>query len=349
MEKYFISKLKPLLDIIAEKMTLYVPSKAGEHYVFKNYDSSSDAEFELNDIRACTPVKEFLFPLRELVATFADSVETQSEEPFALFGLKDCDIVSIEILDKVFLEPDCIDPFYAKRRENMYIIATDCSDPQSSCFCNMFGGKTFCDHGFDLNVSKTEDGFIIEAGSDKGRKLLEEHKEIFTDVPDAAISQLESNRAEAQKQLEQNNEQYKFGADVNEIVENTQDSEVFDDQAGGCVECQACTRVCPTCHCFYLYDSNHEKYKDRMKMWDSCLRRDYTKVAGGANPRKILGDRLKHRFMHKFAYFLERYGVDMCVGCGRCIDADVGGIDIREVLKKLNQELSEKPKTKAAK
>ena len=349
MEKYFISKLQPLLEVVADKMALYVPCKTGEHYVFKSYDPSSGIEFELNDIRTCTPVKEFLFPLRELVATFADSVEMPPGEAFALFGLKDCDIVSIEILDKVFLEPDCIDPFYAKRRENVFLITTDCSDLQATCFCNLFGGKTFCDHGFDLNVSKIGDGFIVEAGSSKGRKLLEEHKGIFANVPNIALEEREKNRAKAQKQLEQNNEKFKFDASVNEIVENTQDSEAFDEQADRCVECQACTRVCPTCHCFYLYDDNRDKYMNRMKMWDSCLRRDYTKVAGGANPRKILGDRLKHRFMHKFSYFLERYGIDMCVGCGRCIDADVGGIDIREVLKKLNQELSEKPKTKATK
>ena len=84
-----------------------------------------------------------------------------------------------------------------------------------------------------------------------------------------------------------------------------------------------------------------------MKMWDSCMRIAYAEVAGGANPRKVLGERLKHRFMHKFSYFLERYGVDMCVGCGRCVDAEAGDVDIREVLKKLNEELIGEGKKKA--
>jgi len=30
----------------------------------------------------------------------------------------------------------------------------------------------------------------------------------------------------------------------------------------------------------------------------------------------------------------------MCVGCGRCVDAEAGGIDIRYVLKKLNESLT---------
>ncbi len=77
------------------------------------------------------------------------------------------------------------------------------------------------------------------------------------------------------------------------------------------------------------------------------MRLAYAEVAGGANPRKVLGDRLKHRLMHKFSYFLDRYGLDMCVGCGRCVDAEAGGVDIREILKKLNEELKGKDKTKA--
>jgi hypothetical protein len=68
------------------------------------------------------------------------------------------------------------------------------------------------------------------------------------------------------------------------------------------------------------------------------MRFGYAMVAGGANPNKVLGERIKHRLMHKFVYFLERYGVNMCVGCGRCIDADAGGIDLRQLLKKLSEE-----------
>jgi len=81
------------------------------------------------------------------------------------------------------------------------------------------------------------------------------------------------------------------------------------------------------------------------------MRLAYAQVAGGENPRKVLGDRLRHRFMHKFSYFLDRYGIEMCVGCGRCVDAEAGDVDIRVVLKKLNEELQGKGKEeeKAAK
>ncbi len=347
MQTVFISELKPFLDAVAEDMDLYVPKNAGTHYVYNRYDPAAEAPVEFNNIRTCTPIKEFLFPLRELAAVFPEPLEPKDIKPFAVFGLKDCDLRSIEILDKVFTEEEFEDPFYTARREKMFIISSDCSEPAESCFCTILDGRPFAQSGFDLNISQVKDGFIIEVGPQKGKDFIEKHSQLFTETGEALLSEREENRAGTQKQLEQNNAELKFDTSIKEIVENSQDSEVFDFEAQNCIECQACTRVCPTCHCFYLYDTKREDYFGKMKMWDSCMRLAYAEVAGGANPRKVLGDRIKHRLMHKFSYFLDRYGIDMCVGCGRCVDAEAGGVDIREILKKLNEELKGKDKTKA--
>jgi len=347
MRTLFSRELKPLLDAIAGQMDLYIPRKTGLHYVYNRYDPSDDNQVEVNNIRVCTPTKEFLFPLRELAAIFPEPLELKEIEPFAVFGLKDCDLRSIEILDKVFAEDEFEDPFYVKRREKMFIISSDCSNPAESCFCNILNGRPFAENGFDLNVSKLKAGFVVEVGSTKGDEFVKANAELFSKAGEDVLAERERDRAETQKQLEQNNADLKFDASVNEIVENGQDSDIFDQEAKTCVECQACTRVCPTCHCFYLYDTKKEDYFSKMKMWDSCMRVAYAEVAGGANPRKVLGDRLRHRFMHKFSYFLDRYGVDMCVGCGRCVDAEAGDVDIRAVLKKLNEEFEREGKNKA--
>jgi len=347
MVAVFISELKPLLDAVAGLMNLYVPKKSGEHYIYVEYDPSSDKVVEFNNIRTCTPIKEFLFPVCELAAVFPEPAEPEEIKPFAVFGLKDCDLRSLEVLDRVFAEEEFRDPLYVKRRENMFIISSDCFEPDENCFCNLLNERPFAQRGFDLNISKIRDGFIIEAGSQKGRDFIEKHSQLFSDVPEILLNEQDKNRAHTQKQLEQNNAEYQPEAPIKEIVENSWDSDIFDVEAKNCVECQACTRICPTCHCFYLYDTKQKDYFAKMKMWDSCMRQAYAAVAGGANPHKILGDRIKHRFMHKFVYFLDRYGMDMCVGCGRCIDTCAGGIDTREVLKKLGEEVKDKGKTKA--
>jgi sulfhydrogenase subunit beta (sulfur reductase) len=342
MEAVFISELKPFLDTVAEQMELYVPKKSGRYYVYSKYDPSAEIPAEFNNIRPCMPVKEFLFPLLELAATYPDSSTPKDIKPFAVFGLKNCDLRSLEILDKVFLEDEFEDPGYVARREKMFIISSDCFAPAESCFCNVLDVQPYAESGFDLNVSQVKGGFIIEPGSQKGRDFIEKHARLFTEVGDDALDERDKVRAETKKQLEQQNADLKLDAEVRDIMTETQDSDVFDEEAKTCVECQACTRVCPTCHCFYLYDTKQKDYFSKMKMWDSCMRLAYAQVAGGANPRNVLGDRLKHRLMHKLAYFFDRYGIDMCVGCGRCVDAEVGGVDIRRVLRKLNQALKVK-------
>jgi sulfhydrogenase subunit beta (sulfur reductase) len=346
MEPVFISELKLFMDAISKEMDLYVPKKAGQHYVFSKYDSSAKTPVEFNNIRACTPVKEFLFPLRELAAVFPEPVELEDIKPFAVFGLKECDLRSIEILDKVFTEEDFEDPFYIARREKMFIISSDCFDPGESCFCNVIEGKAYPDHGFDLNLTQVTDGFVIETGSQKGEKFVEKHSELFAKASSEALAERDRIRVETLEQLEKNNAELKFDTPIRDMMNETETSDVYDIEAATCIECQACTRVCPTCHCFYLYDTKQQDYFAKMKMWDSCMRMAYAQVAGGANPRKVLGDRLKHRLMHKFVYFLDRYGLQMCIGCGRCVDAESGGVDIRNVLKKLNAELENTKVTK---
>ena len=351
MKNVFINELKPFLDTVAGQMDVYVPKKVDTHFVFEKYDPAAGSEVVFNNIRACTPIKEFLFPLRELAAIFPEPLEPKDIRPFAVFGLKECDLRSIEILDKVFTEKEFEDPFYVRRREKMLIITSDCSEPAESCFCNVLGGHPFVQNGFDLNLARVSGGFTIETGSQKGEEFIKKNSQLFTLVGQDQLNEREKNRIQTQKKLEQINADMKFDVPVNEIVANSQDSEVYDQEATTCVECQACTRVCPTCHCFYLFDTKQKDYFGKMKMWDSCMRLTYARVAGGENPRKVLGDRLRHRFMHKFSYFLDRYGIDMCVGCGRCVDAEAGEVDIRNVLKKLNEELQGKgkEKTEAAK
>jgi len=339
MEMAFISRLKPLLDAVAKTMDVYVPAKVGEHYTCRKYDPSGITEPELNEIRMCTPVKEFLFPLRELAAVFPEPVSPKQVKPFAVFGLKACDLRSMEILDKVFMEKDFEDAFYIARRRMMLAISSDCSPPGESCFCNILAGKPYPEGGFDLNISHVIDGFLIEPGSAKGKDFLFAHAGMFGEVPDALLAERAKLREAAQSQLKQITRGFLLDAPVGQIVEGGYNSDVFDEQARTCVECQACTRICPTCHCFYLYDGKQQDYFTKMKMWDSCMRVGHAQVAGGANPRKMLGDRLRHRLMHKFTYFLERYGIDMCVGCGRCIDAETGDVDIRAIVKRLNDEL----------
>ncbi|MBC8392068.1 MAG: 4Fe-4S dicluster domain-containing protein [Deltaproteobacteria bacterium] len=338
METVFLSSLKSLFDVIAEQRELYIPHYEEGHFSFVRYEANRNQKIDFNELRVCQPAKQFLFPLREIAAVFPEPAEGPVIKPFAVYGLKDCDLRAIQILDKVFAEEEFCDPSYLLRRENMLIISSDCYNPSESCFCLMVDGEVFPQQGYDLNISKIKDGYIIRAGSDKGLTLLRENESLFADVPHAAILERDDNRVRTRMQSEEILADYQFDVPINQIMNGGCESELFDNEAKGCVECQACTRICPTCHCFYLYDEKQRDYYQKMKIWDSCVRLDYATVAGGENPRRLLTNRTLHRLMHKFVFFLDRYGIQMCVGCGRCIDACAGETNIRDVLKKLYDE-----------
>lgn len=338
METVFLSRLKPLFDVIAQQRDLYVPVSEEGYFSFTRYNPEQHPEIAFNELRLCQSAKQFLFPLREIAAVFPAPVENPDVKPFAVFGLKDCDLRSIRILDNVFADEEFCDPSYLQRRENMLIISSDCYNPAESCFCTMMDGDVYPQAGYDLNVSKIKDGYIIQAGSDKGLVLLRENESLFAEVPHAALSERDTNRQQARKQLDDLLVDYQFDIPPSQIMNEGCESAIFDGEAAGCVECQACTRICPTCHCFYLYDEKQADYYQKMKIWDSCVRLNYATVAGGENPRRLLTNRTLHRLMHKFVFYLDRYGIQMCVGCGRCIDACAGETNIRDVLKKLYEE-----------
>ena len=117
-----------------------------------------------------------------------------------------------------------------------------------------------------------------------------------------------------------------FGVDV-----------IWNDFASTCIECGGCNHCCPACHCFFLSDQKKGELKARFKSWDACLYNRFAKVAGGANPRGHLFERLRNRFDKKFEFFQNVLGIFGCTGCGRCIEACPGKIDIREVLKRVIQ------------
>ena len=74
------------------------------------------------------------------------------------------------------------------------------------------------------------------------------------------------------------------------------------------------------CFCFDVHDEVELNLKDgeRWRRWDSCQLDEFARVAGGENFREHQAARLRHRFMRKGRYLMEKYGELGCVGCGRC-------------------------------
>jgi ferredoxin len=72
-----------------------------------------------------------------------------------------------------------------------------------------------------------------------------------------------------------------------------------------------------------------------MRIWDTCMFKGFTRMAGGAVPAKNKMVRTKRWFHHKLIHWPEQFGAFGCVGCGRCAVSCPGKIDMATVALKI--------------
>mgnify|MGYP003873418627 CR=1 FL=1 len=323
-------KVKDALRTLMQKYIVVCP--VGGTYSVLTEDLLAKVDIER---RGCPPPKLLFLPPKEKMFEYVlrDGVEVKALleelEGVLFLGLRACDLKALEVLDKVLLEEPA-DTYYKAKRERVAIISLDCAEPSDSCFCVALGLKPYAEGGFDLNMSRVSGGYVLEAGSDRGKELLTLIKEFTEDASSSQLEERQKKREEVAKRLE---EKYviKSVAEIKEGVKSLED-EYFEGLAEKCVECFGCIYSCPTCYCFYVFEESEDETWRRVRIWDPCLSEAFQRVAAGVNPRAKLAERLKQRFFHKLVYFVERYGEVACVGCGRCVDACLARIDIREVI-----------------
>jgi sulfhydrogenase subunit beta (sulfur reductase) len=121
------------------------------------------------------------------------------------------------------------------------------------------------------------------------------------------------------------------------ILDNIYENNYWNDIAMKCLGCGICTFLCPTCHCFDIQDETLGCKGARVRVWDSCMYREYTLQASGYNPRPGKMNRIRNRVFHKFNYFSKNHKIFGCVGCGRCITECPVNIDIVETVNKARE------------
>jgi len=326
---------------------VYVQSRREEGTDFETLERGKTVDLALRQPRAPGSIKSFLFPVKERVAVYPAAdydwrPEVNPDNPAVVAGLRACDLAAAKILDAVFIQEDYVDPFYSLRREGLSLVTVDCVEPAEQCFCNLLDGKPYATEGFDVNLTPVEGGYVAEVGSDKGKEMVLAAKDLFREATDEQLAERERVREAATRRLAEQNDRFALGESLQKIVATAIEDELWLELAAGCVECGSCSAICPTCHCFQLYDqpSTHGAGpNERVKSWDSCVFASYSRMAGVGgmkpNPRPELRQRFANRFLHKFAWFPENMGLLGCVGCGRCTEACLGGEDLRELLKKL--------------
>ncbi|MFH1868178.1 MAG: 4Fe-4S dicluster domain-containing protein [Candidatus Omnitrophota bacterium] len=325
------------LEKLKKDYQVYIPIKKDKQRFYERYDSRRD-DIVIGEVRAFEPLKSFFTRAREKVSEgFKPDLPHSQDKPLCIVGAKSCDLKGFKVQDHVFKDKDNEDPFYAKLREENLIISADCTCSIDTCFCLAADIEPYPKENFDINLSQVEGGFIVESGSKKGELLINKHLAMFENAKKELVSERDAQRERAAKGVEENIKSNNIPSQdsLEGVIEKKLESGIWEDEAKACVECGACTIICPTCHCFLLYDQKNEDNMARLRVWDSCMIKDYARVAGGANPRPRLWMRLRNRFEKKFDFFPKVAGIYACTGCGRCISACPAKIDIRKVLRKL--------------
>jgi len=278
--------------------------------------------------------KRFLFPPQAIMATAdrtGDGWEFQTPRPddvrFAFLGVRACEIAAIEVQDRTFLHGPYVDPIYAQRRKNALLIAVNCTQAASTCFCTSMNTGPRCHSGFDLALTEIAGGFTVEVGSDAGRKLLDR-------LTTTAADQTQQDAAAAARQQAVDEVARNKGmdtTDIRDLLLGNLEHARWDDVASRCLSCTNCTMVCPTCFCASVDEVTdlREEHVERRRQWDSCFNVDFSYMNGGVI-RNDTRSRYRQWLTHKLASWHDQFGVSGCVGCGRCITWCPVGIDLRD-------------------
>ena len=324
------------LDGLKTDYEVYVPFKKGPFRFYQRYTSPSP-DIVIGEVRATEPLKGFFTPVKEKVAElFNPEPIRKKQKPMAIVGVKACDLKGFLVQDQVFCK-GCQDPFYDRAREDNLIISADCTQVIDTCFCLALDVNPYPESHFDINLSEVTGGFIVEVGSPKGQQIVDIHKALFQEVDPTHANERKEGRKQVVAEVKRNIAKHgvPHQDEYQGMIDRNYESTIWEDEAKTCTECGACTTICPTCHCFTLVDQKEGDQFARYRQWDSCMLKDYARVAGGGNPRPQLWMRLRNRFEKKFDFFPQVADINACTGCGRCITACPANIDIRRVLKRL--------------
>jgi ferredoxin len=284
--------------------------------------------YSLDGYRAVDPVKVLFYGAREQVYPVAAKPVHR-----LIAGIKACDLKALKLLDRALINQDFVDPAYKVWRDSTTILSADCTEAGPACHCTLVGGKPFPEDGFDLNLSRIDDSYVLTSGSGKGRELLEVIR-CTAKVSDAdARTQkavLEA-RAKMTELVESRNSDFRRSEEYTSLREG--DMSLWGEESRRCVGCGACTNICPTCYCLILNEEGGTGSFIKVRSYDSCQWQGYARVAGGASPRPRMRQRFRNRYLCKFLYMPSNFKTLGCTGCGRCTEACPGQIDFRTVVR----------------
>ncbi|OPZ15359.1 MAG: Anaerobic sulfite reductase subunit A [candidate division BRC1 bacterium ADurb.BinA364] len=313
---------------LARERLVIGPREEADYIAYGPIESADQLRLGLQPRRSA---KEAFLPQSETLFRFSARgrrpVPAEGPEPFVMIGVPAYDLKGIETLDKVFLTGPFLDSYYAKRRQAGLLIGLADKAMAPSQFYNSFGIDPYEPALCDLHMTEIAGGWLMQPASAAGESIA-------AGLPEAASGQMD----EAKQAAEAFRASQNALVPVREFAEKVKDifeSPVWKTVVDGCINCGACTYVCPTCHCFDIVDETIKDQGRRLRAWDSCMAWKFTMHTSGHNPRTTPEQRIRQRLLHKFQYMNKNLNLLGCTGCGRCVDLCPVNWDIRDAMKRI--------------
>lgn len=321
---------------LSQTHQVFVPVKDGDFHTFHVLGEGKRPDFDYQNTRLSP--KSLIYPQSERIFEYSlqgsdpdvnilkESAKDYS--PCVIVGIRPCDAHAFQLVKVNFDNPQYRDPWWVQRFESTTLLGLGCNAPCPTCFCTSVGGGPFSEIGLDLLLFDLGDCFLAKALTRQGEKLLGEAKG-GDSASDSIVKKTEELAASASSKL---SSQVPTDKLEEKVLRELFDASFWDEVAFPCINCGACTYLCPTCWCFDIQDEVFGKEGDRIRNWDTCMSPLFTFHGSGHNPRDEKFRRVRQRFMHKLKYYVDKYhnGV-LCTGCGRCVRYCPVNIDIREV------------------
>jgi formate hydrogenlyase subunit 6/NADH:ubiquinone oxidoreductase subunit I len=269
-----------------------------------------------------------------------DTYEIEShQEPAmkkAFFGIRACELQAIAIQDRIYIGDQFQQPVYQRHREDIALIAVNCTTAAETCFCPSFGINAEAKAGFDLVLTEIVDQerhyFVAEAATELGRELILGLGEPLTAL---GLHGKTVAIAGALGKIHRQIDEKKAARDLRENKKHRN----WDAVAERCLGCANCTLVCPTCFCTTVSDVTDLQgdHTERWLQWDSCFNNDHSYIHDNRVHGSIKS-RYRQWLTHKISSWYEQFGTSGCVGCGRCIAWCPAGIDLTDEVRRFGSE-----------